>query len=112
MWRRVGLVRTEDSEAGVCCILSVERISVLGMSLAVNNKSSLSSLIRSTLKMEVIRSFETLVLTRSALHHITKNDFLCNHSREDKSYKLNAISIYFLPFSVWEFVTSTPSIGI
>jgi hypothetical protein len=46
-----------------------------------------SSLILFTLTMEVIRSFETLVLTRTTRHHIQEDCILRSHSRENlKSY--------------------------
>jgi hypothetical protein len=51
--------------------------------LLVSNNVVPSSLIQSTLMMEVITYFETFILTRTTLRHITEDDILHN---DIKSY--------------------------
>jgi hypothetical protein len=96
-WITVGLVRTYVSEERVASIFKVERISARRAALAgtvtytfkVEGISELraalavftakavpSSLILSTLKMEAIRSSETLVLRRPTQHHILEDGIL------------------------------------
>jgi hypothetical protein len=59
----VGVIRTDVSDERVASIFRVERISLIS-----------SSLILSTLKMEVKESFETSVLTRPARCYIPEDD--------------------------------------
>jgi hypothetical protein len=83
MKRRVALVRTNASEERIASIFSIKIISELGTTLAITGVLQLlvtvnvvlSSLIIYTLKMEVIRSPET-VLKRATRRHIPDDDIL------------------------------------
>jgi hypothetical protein len=70
MWRRVDLVWTDVSE---------ERIA--SMQPPAHAGSSLADF--STLKMEVIRYYETSVYTRYTRRHIPENGILHSHRREN-----------------------------
>jgi hypothetical protein len=89
IWRRVAVVKTDVSEGSITFIISLNRISQLESTLAVTITADAlpSSLIPSCLKMEVILSYETSVLTRTTRRHIPDEDNLHSHCRENlKSY--------------------------
>jgi hypothetical protein len=76
MWRLVALVRTDLSEESIASIIRLKRIGELGTLVTSNPANVPSSLIRSTLKMEAIRSSETSVLTRATRRHIIEDGIL------------------------------------
>jgi hypothetical protein len=92
----VALVRADVSEECITSIIRMTRIGELGTMLAVTRQPKHavkkyyvvrllvtanmvpSSLMLVTLMMEVIRSSETLFLTRATWHNIPEDDILCN----------------------------------
>jgi hypothetical protein len=83
MRRRMAIVRTDDSEERIACIIRVKRISEVVTTLAVpsNNNCYLvkSLLILFALMIEAIWSSERSILTRAAWHHIPEDDILHSH---------------------------------
>jgi hypothetical protein len=73
MFRHVALVRTDVSEERFTYIIRVARIDELGTSAVTDVPSSS---ILATLKMDVKRSSETLVLTRATWHNISEDGIL------------------------------------
>jgi hypothetical protein len=92
---RVGLARTDVSEERIVSISRVKRINELGILAVTSNRriqllvtaNVPSSFVCSTLKMEVIRYYETSVPTTPTWHHVPENDILQSHRpRNLKSY--------------------------
>jgi hypothetical protein len=83
MWRRVDLVWTDVSEQRIASVLRVEK----SASEEPPVHAGFSFADFSTMKMEVICSFETSVHARSTRRHIPEDDILHSHRRENlKSY--------------------------
>jgi hypothetical protein len=80
LWRCVPIVRTRVSEERIASIIWVERINDLGTTLTVLVAANVvhSSLILSTLMMDVISSFEMPVLIIPTRRHILKDSILLN----------------------------------
>jgi hypothetical protein len=78
---RVALVRADVSEEHIASINNVTRIGVQRVSVGctANVVSSSPSLV--ALKMEVILSFDTSVLTRATLRNIPEDGIFLLHSR-------------------------------
>jgi hypothetical protein len=119
MWSRKGFARTDVSEEGAALIFRVERLTVLGTTLAITIRYSLlvnidvpCSLILSTLMMEAIHSSETSVLTRPTLYHIKEDGILHSYRCERlKSYKIT-LPLQRLGFKCGDlFSTQVPNIS-
>jgi hypothetical protein len=95
----VALVRTDISEDDTASIIGVARLSKLGTSAVIGNRSTLlvtadvpSLPMLVTLMMEAIHSSEMSVLTRATWSNITEDCFLHSHCHENlKSYITNSI---------------------
>jgi hypothetical protein len=93
MWCHVALIGTAVLKEYIASIIRVASISELGTMLAVFLCSTLQLLVTAnivpsspilvTLMIEVIRSSETLVLTRGTQCHIPKDGILHSHCREN-----------------------------
>jgi hypothetical protein len=84
MLRRVAHVRTDVSEESISFTIVFLHI-LLRVLLTTNVVPSWQILMN--LMMEVIRSFETSVLTRPTRHHTPEDSILHSHCRENlKSY--------------------------
>jgi hypothetical protein len=108
--RRVALVRTGVSEERSASIIRVTKIGELGTGLAVTSKRRTlrknivvtgnvvpTSPILVTLMMEVIRSFDTSVLTRSTRRNIPEECILHSQRGENlKSYPLLPVLEHFM----------------
>jgi hypothetical protein len=86
MWRRVTLVKTDDSKERIAPIIRVKWISKLGTTLAsqllVTANIVLSSLILFTLMIEAKSSSETSVVSRATLRHIPEDGIPRSHRSE------------------------------
>jgi hypothetical protein len=99
----VALVRTDVSQEYIASIIKVTKISHLGTTLAVtSNRSTLRpllvtangvprSLILVALKMDVIRSSETSVLTTATRRHISEEDILRSQNHENIKSQIKCI---------------------
>jgi hypothetical protein len=114
MWRRVSFVRTDVSEKCVPSTFRAERFSELGRTLQVTSKQLVflcsvlqllisantfrSSLILSTLKLEVTYFPETSVLTRAKRRHISEDGI--SHNRCTINLKSYLLSVFIVKWSV------------
>jgi hypothetical protein len=69
---RVTLITTEVSQGYIAPIIKVTRIGELAKTLAITSN-------RSTLMIEVIRSYETLALSRATRRNISEDGVLTMH---------------------------------
>jgi hypothetical protein len=87
---RVALVRPDVLGESVVSIIKVERISKLGTTCVVQSLVTAnfvpSSLILSTLMVEVIYSSETPVLARVTRRHIPEDSILHRHRRKNHRF--------------------------
>jgi hypothetical protein len=96
----VAVARTDDSKGSIVTIISVTGISQLGTALIVtSNRSTLRTSVPSltvitnssilfTLMMEAIRSSGKSVLTRATQRHISGDDIVHSHPRENLKFSI------------------------
>jgi hypothetical protein len=92
MWRCVDLVWTDVSEECIAFIFRVEK-SALSLQPPADTGSSLADF--STLKMEVIRSSEMSVHTRSTRCHIPEDDILHSHHHENLNLTICILQLFW-----------------
>jgi hypothetical protein len=85
MLRRVALVRIDVSEERSASIIRVKEFGEIGTTLAVstNRRTLRSSPNHVTLLMDVLSSYESVVLTRATRCNIPEDSILHSHRRKN-----------------------------